>query len=131
MVGANPLSLADSSTTGFPTTLRVVPAGVRASEGGGPAVAWSGVAYKGLRREIEVVREWQKTALPAAEGRVVIDPNVMDGVPVVANTRIPAHVVLDCLADGDGVSAVAARFPALTTEDVYAVLAYAAGLTGG
>ena len=99
---------------------------VRESAGG-----WLKMAYPPVRRAVEVIRAWQQASLTAAEGRLVMDPDVMAGVPVVRNTRIPAYVILDCLAESDSASTVASKFPSLAVEDVHAVLAYAAGLTGG
>jgi uncharacterized protein (DUF433 family) len=58
--------------------------------------------------------------------RIVIDPEVCGGRPIVAGTRMREIDVLDALAAGAGIDEMAADFPYLTREDVVACLAYAA-----
>jgi uncharacterized protein (DUF433 family) len=57
--------------------------------------------------------------------RIVQDPNVMAGKPVVKGTRIPVERVIQHLADNPDLSDLFAAFPHLTREDVQACLAYA------
>jgi uncharacterized protein (DUF433 family) len=59
--------------------------------------------------------------------RVVVDPEVMVGKPVVRGTRIPVERVLKHLEENDRADIFAA-FPELTDEDVRACLAYARAL---
>jgi uncharacterized protein (DUF433 family) len=59
------------------------------------------------------------------EGRIVIDPAVRGGQPVVRGTRVPVEAVLGALAAGDSTDAVCEAY-ALTQEDVRACLAFAA-----
>ena len=56
--------------------------------------------------------------------RIVQDPEVMVGKPVVKGTRIPVERVLRHLEENDRADLFAA-FPELTEEDVRACLAYA------
>jgi uncharacterized protein (DUF433 family) len=56
--------------------------------------------------------------------RIMQDPNIMAGKPVVRGTRIPVERVLQHLEDNDQADLFAA-FPELTEEDVRACLAYA------
>jgi uncharacterized protein (DUF433 family) len=58
--------------------------------------------------------------------RIVIDPAVCGGRPIVAGTRMRVSDVLDALAAGAGVEELVADFPYLTREDVLACLAYGA-----
>jgi uncharacterized protein (DUF433 family) len=58
--------------------------------------------------------------------RIVIDPEVCGGRPIVAGTRMRVIDVLDALASGAGIDELIADFPYLTREDVHACLAYAA-----
>jgi len=60
--------------------------------------------------------------------RIIIDPDVCNGKPVIRNTRIAAQTVLEFLAAGDGVNDVLAEYPALSREDVQACLDYASRL---
>ena len=57
--------------------------------------------------------------------RIVSDPEVMLGKPVVAGTRIPVELVLRKLSQGASVEELDG-YPRLTREDVAAVLDYAA-----
>lgn len=56
--------------------------------------------------------------------RIVIDPTIMAGKPVVSGTRIPVERVLRHLEENEREDLFAA-FPELTDEDVRACLAYA------
>lgn len=58
--------------------------------------------------------------------RIVIDPEVCGGRPIVAGTRMRVIDVLDALAGGAGIDELIADFPYLTREDVQACLFYAA-----
>ena len=58
--------------------------------------------------------------------RIVIDPEVCGGRPIVAGTRMRVVDVLDALASGDSVDELVADFPYLTREDIQACLVYAA-----
>ncbi len=60
--------------------------------------------------------------------RIVVDPKIMHGKPVIAGTRIPVYVVLDLLAGGLSPEQVLREYPDLTLEDVQACLVYAARL---
>ncbi len=62
----------------------------------------------------------------AVEPRVVVNPNVMFGKPVIAGTRIPVEVILDHLAAGESIDQVLAEYPRLTREAIHAALHYAA-----
>jgi uncharacterized protein (DUF433 family) len=57
--------------------------------------------------------------------RIVIDPKVMAGKPVVKGTRIPVERVIRHLADNPDLNDLFEAFPHLTVEDVKACLAYA------
>ena len=58
--------------------------------------------------------------------RIVIDPEVCGGRPIVAGTRMRVSDVLDALASGDAVEELLADFPYLTRGDINACLAYGA-----
>ena len=58
------------------------------------------------------------------QDRIVQDPKVMVGKPVVKGTRIPVERVLQHLEENDREDLFAA-FPELTDDDVRACLAYA------
>lgn len=56
--------------------------------------------------------------------RIVMDPNVLVGKPVVRGTRMPVDLVLKHLAENPNVQDLFAAYPRLTVEDVQACLAY-------
>jgi uncharacterized protein (DUF433 family) len=58
--------------------------------------------------------------------RIVIDPAVCGGRPIVAGTRMRVSDVLDALASGASFDELLADFPYLAREDVLACLAYGA-----
>lgn len=60
--------------------------------------------------------------------RIVVDPEVCLGQPVVKGTRITVAFVLKLLASGMDIEAVTRAYPELAEEDVRQSLAYAAWL---
>jgi uncharacterized protein (DUF433 family) len=62
--------------------------------------------------------------------RIVLDPKVMVGKPVIRGTRVPVERVLTLLAEGLTVKEILKDYPHLTKDDVAAVLLYAARVTG-
>jgi uncharacterized protein (DUF433 family) len=58
--------------------------------------------------------------------RIVLDPAIRSGKPVIRGTRITVTDVLEYLAGGMSEAEVLADFPDLTAEDVRAALAFAA-----
>ena len=56
--------------------------------------------------------------------RIVKEPKVRDGLPVVRGTRIGAYEIADALAS-DGLETTLEDFPALSREDVEAAALYA------
>jgi uncharacterized protein (DUF433 family) len=59
-------------------------------------------------------------------GRIEINPSVMQGKPVIRNTRIPVELLLRKLAEGAAVEELLDAYPRLTKDDIQACLAYAA-----
>lgn len=58
--------------------------------------------------------------------RVMVDPEVMAGKPVIRGTRIPVEVIVDMLAQGIGERAILAEYPRLQPDDIGASLTYTA-----
>lgn len=57
--------------------------------------------------------------------RIIQDPEILLGKPVIKGTRIPVELVLGHLAANPDLRELFAAYPHLTTEDVRAVLSYA------
>lgn len=62
------------------------------------------------------------------QARIIIDPKVLLGKPVVKGTRISVELVIDLLAAGWTQEQILNSYPHLTLEDVRACLAYAGEL---
>ena len=60
--------------------------------------------------------------------RVVIDPSVLAGKPVIKGTRIPVYLIIELIASGMTVRNVLKEYPELSEDDVKAALLYASKL---
>jgi uncharacterized protein (DUF433 family) len=60
--------------------------------------------------------------------RIIIDPDICNGKPVIRGTRITAQTVLEFLAAGDSVDEVLDEYPSLTREDVLACMRFSSDL---
>jgi len=58
--------------------------------------------------------------------RVVSDPKIMVGKPVIRGTRIPVEVIVRMVAQGMTAKDILADYPRLEPEDITAALHYAA-----
>jgi uncharacterized protein (DUF433 family) len=54
------------------------------------------------------------------------DPQVMHGQAVIAGTRVPVSVILDCLAAGMTAERIDAEYPTVTVAGIRAAAAYGA-----
>ena len=59
-------------------------------------------------------------------GRIVSNPAVMQGKPVVEGTRITVEAILEHLAAGETEDQLLAAWPRVTRDDLRAALGYAA-----
>lgn len=57
--------------------------------------------------------------------RIVVDPEILAGKPVVRGTRLAVEFVIDLLAQGWSESEILENYPGLSREDILACLAYA------
>lgn len=60
--------------------------------------------------------------------RIVLDPEILSGKPVVRGTRLAVEFILELLAAGCTESEVLGNYPGLEREDILACLAYASWL---
>jgi uncharacterized protein (DUF433 family) len=58
--------------------------------------------------------------------RIVIDPAIMMGKPVIRGTRITVELILRKLSEGASETELREDYPHLTTEDIRAAVAYGA-----
>jgi uncharacterized protein (DUF433 family) len=57
--------------------------------------------------------------------RILIDPGVLVGKPVVKGTRLAVEFIIDLLAQGWTERDILRNYPGITTRDIQACLAYA------
>lgn len=57
--------------------------------------------------------------------RIVVDPKVLTGKPVIKGTRLSVDFVVGLLADGWSQDDVLQQYPGITKEDIAACLNYA------
>jgi len=60
--------------------------------------------------------------------RITVNPSVCHGKACIKGTRIMASVILDNLAAGVTQEEILKSYPSITSEDIQAVIAYAAEL---
>ena len=57
--------------------------------------------------------------------RIMIDPEVLSGKPVIKGTRIPVYLIIELLANGMTEKEILRQYPTLRKEDIKAALVYA------
>ena len=57
--------------------------------------------------------------------RIVLDPAVMAGKPLVKGTRLTVEYVLNLLAHGETIDGILAEYDGLTRKDIQACLLFA------
>jgi uncharacterized protein (DUF433 family) len=70
----------------------------------------------------------EKDQITVYNERVISDPRVLGGQPIVKGTRIPVEIVLEQLALNPDLQELFVDYPRLTREDVQACLDYARSL---
>ncbi len=58
--------------------------------------------------------------------RIVTNPEILGGKPIIRGTRLSVEFILELLASGMTKEEILADYPHITKEDLYAVLEYAA-----
>ena len=60
------------------------------------------------------------------QGRIVVNPDLMLGKPVIRGTRITVELILRKLGEGAAPGDLLDAYPHLTAEDIQAAMTYAA-----
>jgi len=60
--------------------------------------------------------------------RIVVDPQILVGKPVIRGTRLAVELIVDLLAQGWSEDDVLTNYPKLTREDIHACLKYASAV---
>ena len=59
---------------------------------------------------------------------IYIHPDICNGRPIIAGTRILVQTVMEFLGAGDSIEEVLEEYPSLKREDIYACIQFAARL---
>ena len=65
--------------------------------------------------------------MPLSE-RIVVDPEILAGKPVIRGTRLAVEFILELLAAGQSEDDLLTSYPGLRREDILACLSYASYL---
>ncbi|OGH69937.1 MAG: antitoxin [Candidatus Magasanikbacteria bacterium RIFCSPHIGHO2_02_FULL_51_14] len=57
--------------------------------------------------------------------RIITDPEILIGKPVIKGTRVPVELILKLLAQGTEVAEILEEYPRLAREDILAAIDYA------
>lgn len=57
--------------------------------------------------------------------KIMIDPEVLSGKPVIKGTRIPVYLIIELLGHGMTEKEILLQYPTLKKEDIKAALVYA------
>jgi uncharacterized protein (DUF433 family) len=58
------------------------------------------------------------------KNRIVIDPNICNGKPIIRGMRITVATILEYLAAGETIENILKAYPVLEEEDIKACLEY-------
>jgi len=64
--------------------------------------------------------EWQN--------RILVDPDILVGKPVVKGTRLAVEFIVDLMAQGWSEADILRNYPGVTHEDILACLSYASAV---
>ena|SRR3990170_8466827 len=86
-----------------------------------------GYIYEGLNcNGIVAILFIKETIAMIYKGRIITDPAIMLGKPIIKGTRITVEHVLRKLSEGMTVEELLEVYPHLTKEDILAALSYSA-----
>ena len=60
--------------------------------------------------------------------RIIIDPNILVGKPVIKGTRLAVEFIVELLAQGWPEGEITRNYPGITHEDITACLKYATNI---
>ncbi|MBE9195805.1 DUF433 domain-containing protein [Synechocystis sp. LEGE 06083] len=64
------------------------------------------------------------------QNQITIHPDICNGKPTIVGTRITVQTIMEFLEAGDSPENILEDYPALTREDIYACMQFAAKLMG-
>lgn len=60
--------------------------------------------------------------------RIIVDPKILVGKPVIKGTRLAVEFIVELLAQGWSESEITRNYPGITREDIAACLMYASNI---
>ena len=60
--------------------------------------------------------------------RIIVDPKILVGKPVIKGTRLAVEFIVELLAQGWAESEITRNYPGVTHEDIAACLMYASNI---
>jgi uncharacterized protein (DUF433 family) len=84
------------------------------------------MAMGGLISAVAII-SWQ-SHITSVNSRIILDPAICNGKPVLKGTRITVQTVMEFLSAGDSIEDILEEYPSLTREDVLACMDWAARL---
>jgi uncharacterized protein (DUF433 family) len=57
--------------------------------------------------------------------RIILDPNILVGKPIIKGTRLSVEFIIDLLAQGWSTDEILRNYPGITLADLHACLSYA------
>ena len=63
--------------------------------------------------------------MTSEDPRIVLDPEILVGKPVIRGTRLSVEFIIGLLADGWSEAEILANYPGIVHQDIIACLAYA------
>lgn len=56
--------------------------------------------------------------------KIIVDPKILAGKPVIKGTRIPVYLILNLLANGYNFDKIIEAYPRLNKQDIEAAIRY-------
>jgi uncharacterized protein (DUF433 family) len=84
-----------------------------------------------MKKGVVVKKAQEKvTFKPVKESfeRISVAPTICHGKACIKGTRIPVHIILDFLAEGESIKKILEEYPTLDKEDILEAVKYGAAL---
>jgi len=60
--------------------------------------------------------------------RIILDPDILVGKPIIRDTRLAVEFIIDLLAQGWSTDEILRNYPGISLEDIQACLNYASAM---
>jgi uncharacterized protein (DUF433 family) len=86
---------------------------------------------KSINQNMVTIGVTSSSKIMARSKRIVVDPKIMVGKPVIKGTRIPVVTIIHRIAEGSTMEEIIQDYPKITKKDIKAVLEYAESVMRG